>query len=208
MEIGCVSDQYPDRLRLPLAFDPARLEADLAQLDQGAWIKHFVNRNYEGDWSVLPLRAAAGATHPVMTIYSDPGATAFEDTPHLARTPYFRAVLAAFRCPLQAVRLMRLAAGSVIKEHNDGDHDAEHGSARLHVPITTGPEVEFLLARKPVRMAPGSVWYLRVSENHSVANRGRDARVHLVIDALVNDWLLDAFARALSDAARAPGAPA
>jgi hypothetical protein len=45
-------------------------------------------------------------------IYSDPAATAFADTPTLAACPYFRAVLATFACPLQAVRLMRLAAGS------------------------------------------------------------------------------------------------
>ena len=76
----------PDRLRLPLSFDPDRLVRDLAALSSVDWIAHFVKQNYEGDWSVIPLRGVAGATHPIRMIYSDPTATAFEDTPML-RTP-------------------------------------------------------------------------------------------------------------------------
>jgi hypothetical protein len=38
-------------------------------------------------------------------------------------------------------------------------------------------------------MAPGSVWYLRLSDPHQVANRGETDRVHLVLDATVNPWL-------------------
>lgn len=178
----------PDRIRLPLAFDPARLAADLAAVDRD-WIDHLVRQNYEGNWSVLPLRHTAGATHPVMQIYADPTATDFVDGPLLAATPYLRAVLAEFRCPLHAVRLMRLTPGSVIRPHYDHDLGAEYGAARLHVPITTNRHVEFLLNGVAVTMQPGECWYLRLSDTHSVANRGTTDRVHLVIDATVNDWL-------------------
>lgn len=116
-----MSGPFPDRLRLPLDFDPARLAADMDAIAGTGWISHFVTQNYEGAWSVLPLRAQAGARHPIQMIYSNPAATAFEDTPLLAEAPYFRAVLAGFACPLQAVRLMRLAPGSTIKEHRDHD---------------------------------------------------------------------------------------
>lgn len=178
----------PDRVRLPLAFDPDRLRADLDAVDRD-WIDHLVKQNYEGNWSVLPLRHTKGATHPVMMIYSDPTATEFVDGPLLAATPYLREVLAAFECPLTVVRLMRLTPGSVIKPHYDHDLAAEHGVARIHVPITTNPDVEFLLNGTPVTMAPGEAWYLRLMDTHSVANRGSSDRVHLVIDALVDDWL-------------------
>lgn len=184
---------FPDRLRLKLAFDPSRLAADLECLREVVWTEHFVKQNYDGDWSVIPLRAAAGATHPIMMIYSDPTATAFADTPLLARTPYFRAVLGAFQCPLQAVRLMRLAPGSVIKEHRDGDLAFEHGAVRLHVPIVTSPQVEFRLNGSRVVMESGSAWYLRLSDPHSVANRGETERVHLVIDAAADGWLAAQF---------------
>src|SRR5579871_5711585 len=99
---------FPDRLRLPLSFDPVRLRGDLDALAGVEWTQHFVPQNFEGDWSVIPLRSVAGATHPIKMIYSDPTATEFVDTPMLAASPYFREVLGAFACPLYAVRLMRL----------------------------------------------------------------------------------------------------
>ncbi|MFL9839745.1 aspartyl/asparaginyl beta-hydroxylase domain-containing protein [Sphingomonas sp. ST-64] len=191
---GSTGAHWPDRLRLPLAFDVDCLRADLAEIDRD-WIDHLVRQNYEGDWSVLPLRHAQGATHPVMTIYSDPTATEFVDGPLLDRTPYFRALLAQFPCPLQAVRLMRLTPGSIIKPHRDHDLAAECGVARIHIPITTNPHVTFLLNDVPVAMRPGEAWYLRLADPHSVANRGTRDRVHLVIDALVDDWLADLMAR-------------
>lgn len=179
----------PDRVRLPFAFDPAALAADLARFDEADWTEHFVRANYEGAWSVLPLRAAAGETHRVRMIFPNPTAEHFVDTHYLDRAPALRAVLARLECPLKCARLMRLSAGSVIKEHDDFDPDSANGVARLHVPITTNPQVEFLLNRRPVPMSAGSVWYLRLSDPHAVFNRGASDRVHLVIDARVNDWL-------------------
>lgn len=189
--------QYPDRLRLPLAFDADLLAADLARLSATPWIDHFVTQNYEGSWSVIPLRAPAGARHPVKMIYSDPTATAFEDTPMLADCPYFGAVLASLACPLQAVRLMRLTPGSIIKEHTDHDLSFEQGSVRLHIPVITNASVEFALNRRRVILEAGSCWYLRLSDPHRVANRGETDRVHLVIDAAVNDWVASLFAAAM-----------
>ncbi|MDF7777034.1 aspartyl/asparaginyl beta-hydroxylase domain-containing protein [Sphingomonas sp. AOB5] len=183
--------QFPDRVRLPLTFDPARLAADLAMFEGDDWIAHFVTQNYEGDWSALPLRAHAGATHPVMMIYSPPDATDFVDTPFLSRTPYFAEVLAAFRCPVTCVRLMRLTPGSTIKEHRDHDLAAEEGWARIHVPVTTNPGVEFFVNRQPVTMLPGEAWYLRLSDPHSAANHGDVDRVHLVIDLIADAWLTE-----------------
>jgi hypothetical protein len=188
--------KFPDRLRLPLQFDPVRLRNDLTRLGDVGWIDHFVKQNYDGDWGAIPLRAQAGATHPVMMIYSNPVGEKFEDTPFLARTPYIREVLQNFACPLRCVRLMRLMPGSNIKEHHDHNLAAEFGVARLHIPITTNPEVEFRLNDTRVLMQAGSVWYLRLSDPHSVANRGADDRVHLVIDAVVDDWLRAMLERA------------
>jgi hypothetical protein len=179
----------PDRLRLPLTFDPDLLVRDLRGLASVEWIDHFVAQNYDGNWSVIPLRGKAGARHPVMMIYSDPTATSFEDTPMLQGCPYFRDVLDAFQCPLQAVRLMRLTPGSRIKEHADLDLSIEEGAARIHIPVVTNPGVEFYLNGSRVVMEAGSAWYLRLSDPHSVYNNGGSDRVHMVIDAVANDWL-------------------
>lgn len=185
----------PDRVRLPIQLDSASLADDLERLRGVEWHRHFVQDNYQGDWSVIPLRAQAGAKHPVMMIYPAPGAEMFEDTPFLARTPYIREVLHGFECELRCVRLMRLTAGSAIKEHCDLNLAVELGGIRLHAPITSSPDVDFRLNGTRVFMEPGSLWYLRLSDPHSVANNGEADRVHLVIDAPPNPWLLTMLER-------------
>jgi len=182
---------HADRVRLGVTHDRERLREDLDRISGAAWVDHFVKQNYEGDWSVLPLRYSAGAAHPILQACSDPSVTDYVYSPLLDRAPAIRAALDWFQCEVQSVRLMRLAPGSVIKEHSDYDLAAEWGTARFHIPITTNPQVEFLVNRTPVTMEPGSVWYLRLSDPHSVANRGATDRVHLVIDCITNDWLTE-----------------
>jgi hypothetical protein len=183
-----VTALVPAQVRLPFAFDPGPLAADLERIGPDEWIEHRFRDNYDGGWDIVPLRSAAGETHPLRLIHADPAATRFADTAWLDRLPAFRAALDRFLCPLRSVRLMRLTAGSTIREHVD-DLDAEAGNLRLHVPVTTSPDVEFRLGGERVGMAPGSVWYLRLSDPHSVANRGRTDRIHLVLDATLNEWL-------------------
>lgn len=187
----------PDRLLLPLTFDAALLQRDLERLDDAQWIKHVARDNYEGEWSIVPLRAAVDAKHPLRMIYADMAAEDFADTPMLAPCSYFREVIAAFRCPVRSVRLMRLAPGSIIKEHSDVSLSFEEGFARLHIPVATNDGVEFFVNGTPVVLAPGSLWYLRLSNPHRAANRGATDPVHLVLDAKRNAWLEALFARAL-----------
>jgi hypothetical protein len=183
------SHRWPDRVQLPFGFDPKGLQADLATFETTDWTRHFVPQNYEGDWAVLPLRARRSATHPIAMIYSDPVDLDYVDTPWLDQAPHMRAVLAQFECTVLSARLMRLTPGSTIKEHSDHDLDVAIGTARIHVPVVTSDDVVFLLNQVPVDMAPGSAWYLRLADPHYVHNGGTTDRVHLVIDALANDWL-------------------
>ena len=180
-----------DRIKLPMKFDIARLKADLDKVKSKEWIEHFVKRNFDGDWSVIPLRGKAGATHPVMMIYSDASCTEFENTPYLEGTNYFTEVFNAFQCPLNSVRLMKLTPGSKILEHFDFDLNADEGNARLHLAIETNPDVDFRLNGERVLLEEGDCWYLRLSDPHSVANRGESNRIHLVLDVTVNPWLLE-----------------
>src|SRR2546430_710000 len=191
--------KFPDRLRLPFRFDPALLARDLANLSSAAWVHHYVKQNYDGDWSIIALRAPAGETHPLRMINSDPAARNFVDTPLLDASPYFREVLATFEAPLRTARLMRLTPGSVIKEHHDAALSFEDGTVRLHIPVVTNDAVDFRLNGVRVALEAGSCWYLRLSEPHSVANRGTEDRVHLVVDAFVNDWIGQVFEQALRE---------
>jgi hypothetical protein len=188
----------PDRLRLPMAFDPRKLDAALDALEGTAWTDHFVTRNYEGRWSAIALRAPKGTEtqHPVLQLASHPGVTAYADTPALDAAPYFRDVLFALGFPVASARLMCLDPGSAILPHRDADLAVDHGWARLHIPVRTNPQVEFLLNGAPVVMRPGECWYLRLSDLHSVRNGGETPRVHLVIDAPVGRQLRQRLERA------------
>jgi hypothetical protein len=186
--------RFPDRLRFPFTFDPALLARDLERLSSGPWTRHYVRANYDGDWSIIALRAPAGETHPLRMIYPNPSCTSFVDTPLLDACPYFREVVDTFQCPLRTVRLMRLGPGSVIKEHFDHELSFEEGMVRFHVPVVTNDQVEFYLNGSRVVLEAGSAWYLRLSDPHSVANKSDRDRVHLVVDGFVNDWVAGLFA--------------
>jgi hypothetical protein len=173
----------PDRLRLKINLSSQQLVEDLERLEQLEWIRHFVTQNYDGDWDILPLRGPKGAEHPVMMAYSDPTCVEFEDTPFLKECPYFRKVLDTFPFELHAVRLMSLSPGSRIKEHRDHDLSLEDGAIRLHIPIRTSIDVDFILNGVRVTMLEGECWYLRLSDPHSVYNGSQVHRVHMVIDA-------------------------
>lgn len=178
-------------LRLPFSFAPDRLKGDLDRIAPGEWVPHFNTSYYEGDWSAVPLRSVGGQA---TQIYPDPTAQAlFADTPILARCPYFQEVLATFQCPLESVRLLKLAARSSIREHRDYKLGYEDGELRLHVPIVTNPDVAFFLAGERVPMQEGEIWYLNLNLPHRVDNRSDTDRVHLVIDCVVNDWMRSFF---------------
>ncbi len=193
-------------LRLSLDFDPQGLVEDLALLLDTAWTPHFNTGLYEGDWSGIALRAPVGATHPVDTLHNAPGASDFADLPAFAHCAHFQALVRALQCEIQSVRLLRLAPGARIGEHRDHALGRAFGEVRLHIPIQTHADVDFRVAGERVCMRPGELWYIDASEPHSVHNGSESARVHLVVDCRVNDWL-DALLQAGVPGRAVPPAP-
>lgn len=185
-----------ESLRLPLDFDPQALRVDLGRIPPDRWIPHFNTSGYEGEWSGVALRGPADATHPILSLVSHPGIKEWKNADLLEACPYFTQVLSRFECPLLSVRLLSLAPGAVIKEHTDHSLSLEDEELRLHVPIVTSPQVEFMLNGIRVHLDAGETWYLNVNLPHSVSNKGSDPRVHLVADCVVNDWLRELFASA------------
>jgi len=184
-----------DRVRLPLQFDAAALRADVDAVPDTHWLPHFNTGIYDGDWSGVALRSVGGT----QSIYPDPAATQpFADTDALATCPNVRDALAELACPLQAVRLLRLAPGAVIREHRDYKLGYDDGEVRLHIPIVTSDLCEFVLDGVPVSMAAGECWYLDLNRPHGARNLGPHPRVHLVVDCVVNAWLDDLLIDALT----------
>ena len=112
--------------RLPLSFAAEALAPDLAGIEADAWIAHFNAGYHDGGWSGVALRAVNGNAEQLYP--GDLNTAAYADTPLLARCPGIRAAISRLSCPVQAVRLLRLSAGGVIREHHeDGKYreDAE-----------------------------------------------------------------------------------
>jgi hypothetical protein len=182
---------------LPLVFDPLRLRADLARVGPGAWSPHYNEGDFGGLWRGAALRSPSGAAGDLLA-QSDRGA-GFADTPLLDCCPYFREVLAAFPCPLKSVRLLSLAPASFIREHSDGALDYQDGEIRIHIPVQTNPDVEFYLAGERLLLEEGRCYYIDVNLPHRVNNGGTTERIHLVIDAVVDEWVHGIFRQAQAE---------
>jgi hypothetical protein len=150
-------------------------------------IAHCIRQNYEGDWSVIPLRSPAGERVRVR-----------RDA--LSRTlPVFP--------PGPRFVSLSAAGGSPDAPDPGFDHQGAHRprsqlrerhGGHPH-PIATNDAGKFQLNRSVV-LEGGSAWYLRLSDPHSVANRGSTDRVHMVFDANVNDWVKALFESAMAQA--------
>src|SRR5205085_211284 len=152
--------------RLPFTFDPAALKSDLDGIGPREWVPHLNPQYYEGEWSGVALRSTGGH---MGQLYADPSKPkSYADTPALAKCRHIREALGAFECPLETVRLLKLASGSRIREHSDLDLGERFGVVRVHVPVLTNPSVEFSLGGESVLMREGEGWYLDLSLPHSV----------------------------------------
>lgn len=180
-----------DKRKLPFVFDAQKMQHEVNNFKANEWIPHFNTGYYTGDWSAIPLRSVNGDP---TRIFSDPsGLGVYADTIHLKKSTYLNEVINTFKCDKIDIRLLSLKAGSNIKEHRDYGLAIEDGEVRIHIPITTNPELEFYLNKERVIMQEGECWFLNFNYYHSVNNKGTTNRVHLVMDCKVNDWLMAFF---------------
>lgn len=173
-------------LRLPFEFDPARLRQEVDSIASAQWVQHYQSRHYKGDWTAIPLRSINGANDIQIAPTNN---VVYTDTEFLLRSVYLREVLGHFQCPLNAVRLLKLSAGSEILEHRDAALHYEKGELRIHIPVITHPDVEFYLDSERIHLGEAECWYMNFNLPHSIRNNSQVDRVHLVIDAMVNDWV-------------------
>jgi hypothetical protein len=157
--------------QLPVLFDVARLQAEVATLPDEAWVSH--PDQVPGN-SAARLISAGGeesdAVHGQML-----------PTPWLEGLPYLRQVLASFGVVWGRSRLMRLAPGAGVPEHADINYHW-HTRVRLHIPVTTRPQVRFHCDGQSVYMAAGEAWIFDNWRRHHVENGADIERIHLVAD--------------------------
>lgn len=157
--------------QLPVLFDVARLQAEVAALPDTAWVSH--PDRLAGN-SAARLISAGGAE-------TDSHSGDMLSTPWLEAMPYLRQALAGFGVVWSRSRLMRLAPGMGVPEHADINYHW-HSRVRLHIPIFTRPQVRFHCDGQAVHMAEGEAWIFDNWRRHHVENGADVARIHLVAD--------------------------
>lgn len=182
-------------LQLPLMFDAAVLAKEIASFDASAWMPH--PAGYEGN-DFLPLISAFG----------DPANEGFQGpmrpTPYLsAARPYLAEVLGSLGAVLGRTRLMRLSGHAEVSEHVDVNYYWRE-RMRVHVPIVTQPTVSFHCGETTVNMAAGECWVFDTWSLHRVINDETRARVHLVVDTVGGEGMLQHLAGGRSPTAPTP----
>lgn len=173
-------------IKFPFIFDTKRLKSDVQKVLKQKWTDHYNKNGYSGKWTSIALMAKGGKSNEIYA--SSNNSEPIINTEILEDCYYFKEILESFLFEKTAVRLLQLAVGAEIKPHTDNCLGYEDGSFRLHIPIITNNEVEFILDGNRVIMNEGECWYIDANFVHSVANRGAQNRIHLVIDGLRNEW--------------------
>lgn len=158
-------------IRLPFRFDVERLKAELDQFDPSQWMAH-------------PNRMQGNAAIPLISLNgedNDDFVGHMQTTKHLGRCDYMQQVMASFGEVLSRSRLMRLGGQSEVSEHVDFNYHW-YSRVRIHIPITTTPDVLFYCGDQKVHMQAGECWIFDSWRRHKVINSGNENRVHLVID--------------------------
>ena len=157
--------------QLPVLFDVARLQDEVAALPAEAWVSH-------------PDRVAGNSAARLISVDGAETESVhgpMRPTRWLEAMPYARQVLAGFGVVWSRSRLMRLGPGARVPEHADINYHW-HNRVRLHIPILTWPEVRFHCDGQSVHMAAGEAWIFDNWRRHRVENDAGADRVHLVAD--------------------------
>ena len=158
-------------IRLPFRFDAQRLAEEVEQFSPVVWMPH--PSGMRGNSAIALISSGGGD--------NDSFEGEKKATPHLERCPYMRQVMASFGEVLSRSRLMKLDAGSEVSLHVDFNYHW-FSRVRIHIPITTYPEVTFFCGEEKLHMGTGECWIFDSWRRHRVINGSAHDRVHLVID--------------------------
>jgi len=157
--------------RLSVRFDADRMRNEIESLPDTAWAAH--PNDIEGNSSIRLISVNGGQNDDVN------GRMAM--TPHLAKSPYLRQILASFGVVWGRSRLMRLAPGASVPQHADINYHW-FTRVRVHIPIVTEPGVRFYCGDEAVHMGAGEAWVFDNWRLHRVENASDRERIHLVAD--------------------------
>lgn len=158
-------------VRLPFKFDVDRLSEEVLAFEESDWMPHV--QGFKGNTSI-PLISLNGERNDS---FNGP----MKMTEQLERAPYIQQVLASFDEVFGRSRLMGLGAKCAVPEHRDINYHW-YNRVRIHIPVTTNPDVLFYCGDRHVHMGAGETWIFDSWKPHRVENTSNQNRVHLVID--------------------------
>lgn len=206
---------------LPIHIAAAKVRALRDEAVGFDFASHYSTYNKADSWSAVALR---GFFDDPLRIekpmemsrkwkgeHADELGNEVRDTPLRAQLPTLERILELIpNASLERVRLMRLAPGGGELARHADITDADAGAAvgrvvRIHVPLVTNPFVIFQSwdldgVARSAHMEVGRAWYLDVRKAHTAVNGGDSERIHLVVDAVANEELVDVL-RGAADAA-------
>ena len=169
--------------------DPQPLAEAIGRLGEEAWYE-FVGRQETFDahrhTQTIPLLFDMDGRHGEPTVWPR-----LKDV-RSALDPILNAIRAAnppapgFDRPGYFVRIIltRLSPGSIIDEHVDHGHSLKR-SHRNHVAIATNNLVDFKVGGEVKQMGAGEIWEINNRDDHAVANKSDEPRVHIILDYVV-----------------------
>ncbi len=171
-----ITETFPDRIRLDRMYDVERLQREVYLI-----VSTLTQQFY---FYYLPVLLVQDV--------ETPSSYDWASEPMLGGCSYLHEVFAEFETEITNIRLMRLGAGEVVKEHKDPTLDAVFREIiRLTLPVFSDENVKFLLNGTEVPMKPGELWYMKLSERHSVHNNMQNERINMSIDVKWNGWVED-----------------
>jgi hypothetical protein len=173
-------------IKFPLFFNEEKLQKDIQKLLSQNWVNHYNKGDYEGNWSSISLMSVGGNAQNIYALNNTNEPVIYTNL--VNDCDYFKEILDEFLFEKTSVRLLRLAVGAIVKPHQDHCLGYEDGCFRLHIPVITNDQVEFILDNERLMMKAGECWYIDANFTHSVINRGNQDRIHLVIDGIRNEW--------------------
>jgi tetratricopeptide (TPR) repeat protein len=83
------------------------------------------------------------------------------------------------------VLLAKLLAGGKIPHHTDAGFSLLN-CHRVHIPIITNDEVDFVVGGEKINMQAGEFWEIDNGVDHAVENRSDEDRIHIIVDWMPN----------------------
>ena len=110
-------------------------------------------------------------------------------TSEMQKLPIMHSFLNRSGLSLLLVRLIKLAPGARVIEHLDYCDLYGPEKVRLHIPIVTAPDCRAFFQGRAVHLSPDALWMFRPNSAVHAYLNGSVTRIHLIIDAYVDDTL-------------------